>query len=211
MTTFAPAKIGFENVLVPVDFTDVSQRAVDYATNIARRHGSEVTLAHVSTPLSPYAQPEVVWFENLSIVQPAEQQLETWGAELRSKGVKAKAAWLTGMIQDEILAAAEKAHSDLIVLGTHGRSGLQRLIFGSDAEGLYRQSKCPILVVGPAAVPAGDQAWNPQDMIFASDLDPASAPLAACAFSLAQEYRSKFTIFHVDDTQGRADKDFTLR
>ncbi len=206
MTTSATAKIGFARILVPVDFTDVSKRAVDYAKAIGRRHESSLLLAHVSVELGLNAQPEVVWFDQLSVRKPAEQQLESWGSELLAAGLDAKTEMLTGAIQEEVLNAADRDNSDLIVLGTHGREGIQRLFFGSDAEGLYRAAKCPILVVGPAAHPIEDTAWEPRTMIFACNLDPATAPLAAYAFQFAQEHNATLSIFHVDDSQGRIDK-----
>jgi len=206
MTTSAPVKIGFDRILVPVDFTDVSKRAVDYARAIARRHKSSLILAHVSVDLSPHTQPEVVWFEQLSVRKPAEEQLHEWGRELESAGLYTSTEFLTGAIQEEVLNTAERDACDLIVLGTHGREGIQRLFFGSDAEGLYRHAKCPILVVGPAAHPIDDAPWQPNTMLFCCNLDPASAPLAAHAFRLAQEHQSTLTIFHVDDSQGRIDK-----
>jgi len=210
MTVSAPAAIGLARILVPVDFTDVSRRAVDYARAIARRHESSLVLAHVVEELSPHTQPEVVWFEQLSVLKPAEEQLQEWGRELESAGVPTRTEFLTGAIQEEVLNTADKEASDLIVLGTHGREGIQRLFFGSDAEGLYRHAKCPIFVVGPSAPPIGDGPWQPRTMIFSCNLDPASAPLAAQAFQFAQEHDATLTIFHVDDSQGRVDKQILM-
>jgi nucleotide-binding universal stress UspA family protein len=206
MTTAAPIKLGFDRILVPVDFTDISKRAIDYARAIARRHESSIVVAHVAEELSLHTQPEVVWFEQLSVRKPAEENLQEWGRELESGGLKARTEFLTGAIQEEVLNVAERDASDLIVLGTHGREGIQRLFFGSDAEGLYRHAKCPIFVVGPSAPTVEDAPWQPRTMIFSCNLDPASAPLAARAFQFAQDHESTLTIFHVDDSQGRIDK-----
>lgn len=206
MITSAPAKIGFDRILVPVDFTDVSRRAVDYAKAIARRHESSLVLTHIAAEVSANTQPEVVWFEELSVIKPAEEQLAAWGREVEDAGLRVVTEMRSGAIQEEVLNLADQDHADLIVLGTHGREGIQRLFFGSDAEGLYRHAKCPILVVGPAAQQIEDVAWRPQTMIFSCNLDPASAPQAAYAFQLAQEHNATLTIFHVDDSQGRVDK-----
>ena len=206
MTSSAPATIGFERILVPVDFTDVSRRAVEYAAAIARRHESSVVLTHVAGSVGPNTQPEVVWFEQLSVQKPAEEHLRNWAGELESQGIQARSAILTGAIQEEVLNAAEREQSDLLVVGTHGRAGIQRLFFGSDAEGLYRHAKCPILVVGPMARQVEEEPWHPRSIIFSCNLDPASAPQAAYAFQLAQEYQATLTIFHVDDSQGRVAK-----
>lgn len=213
MTTSAPPKVGFERILVPIDFTDVSQRALNYAKSIARLSDSTILLAHAAEPYNPITPAEVVWFEHLTVEQPDEAQLETRGAELHALGFRAKTVSLTGGVQEEILAAAEREHVDLIVLGTHGRTGVPRFFFGSEAEAVYRHAQCPIMVVGPSAkalpvfpIPAGDEPWRPRDIICACDLDAASAPVAAYAYRLAKEFGATFTIFHVDDSEGEASR-----
>jgi len=212
MTTFAPPKVGFERILVPIDFTDVSQRALEYAKSIARVNDSTILLAHAAEPYNPVTPGEVVWFGQLTVQQPEEELLLARGAELQSLGFRARAVSLTGGVQEEILAAAEREHVDLIVLGTHGRTGVPRFFFGSEAEGMYRRAHCPILVVGPAAKPVPDQtstskeSWHPRDIICACDLSPSSAPSAAYAYRLAQEHCATFTVFHVDDSEGKASK-----
>jgi nucleotide-binding universal stress UspA family protein len=211
MTTSAPPKVGFECILVPIDFTDVSQRALDYAKSIARLNDSTILLAHAAEPYNPITPAEVVWFGQLTVQQPDEEQLQARGAQLHSEGFRARTVSLTGAIQEEILAASEREHVDLIVLGTHGRSGVTRFFVGSEAEAVYRHATCPILVIGPEAralptfpVPFNDDAWRLRDIICACDLDPASAPTAAYAYRLAQEHGANFTIFHVDDSEGKA-------
>jgi nucleotide-binding universal stress UspA family protein len=212
MTTSAPPKVGFERILVPIDFTDVSQRALEYAKSIARVNDSTILLAHAAEPYNPVTPAEVVWFGQLTVQQPEEELLEARGAELHSLGFRARTVSLTGAVQDEILAAAKRENVDLIVLGTHGRTGVPRFFFGSEAEGMYRHADCPILVVGPGAKPVSEQtstsknAWHPKDIICACDLSPSSAPTAAYALRLAQEHGATFTIFHVDDSEGKESK-----
>jgi nucleotide-binding universal stress UspA family protein len=136
-----------------------------------------------------------------------EEQLEAKGEELRSEGLRAQTLSLAGSVHDELLGASQREHADLIVLGTHGRTGFSRALFGSDAEALYRHAACPILVVGPAAQPvrlhATDGSWQVQEIVYASDLDPDSIPVAAFAAQLANEEQSKFTVLHVDDSEGK--------
>ena len=224
MTTSAPPKIGFERILVPIDFSDVSQRALEYAKSIARLNDSTILLAHATEALNPVTPAEVVWFGQLTVQQPEEEQLEARGAELHSLGFRAKTVSLTGAVHEEILAAADREQADLIVLGTHGRTGVPRFFFGSEAEAMYRHARCPIVVVGPqvhsypapnpssatVATSEHDLPWHPRDIICACDLEASSAPTAAYAHRLAQEHGATLTIFHVDDSEGRASRDLQL-
>ena len=82
MTASAPPKVGFERILVPIDFTDISQRALDYAKSIARLNESTLFLVHANEAAHPITSPELVWFEQLTAQEPEEQQLKTQAAEL---------------------------------------------------------------------------------------------------------------------------------
>jgi nucleotide-binding universal stress UspA family protein len=215
MTTSTPTAIGFKRILVPTDFTDVSERALEYAKSIARANDAQILLAHAAQDMNPMTPPEVVWFGQFTTEPSDEQQLDLRNAELHSEGFSAKTVSLLGSIQEEILAAAERDEVDLIVMGTHGRTGVPRFLFGSEAEGLVRHATCPVLLVGPAARPASDRIpsniddkpWRPKDVICACDLDPSSAPTAAFAHRIAQEHQSTFAIFHVDDSEGSESKE----
>lgn len=208
MTTSAPPKIGFDCILVPIDFSDISSRALEYAKSIARLNNSTLVLAHASEPFNPVTPAEVVWFGQLTEREPEQEQLENRSAELRSQGYRARTLSLVGGIQEEILNSAKNEHADLIVLGTHGRTGVPRFLFGSEAEAMYRHANCPILVVGPAARAAVDAPWAPRDILCACDFEPTSAPVAAYAYRLAQELCASLTLVHIDDSEGAASRDF---
>jgi len=200
MTTSAPIKVEFARILIPTDFSDVSQRAVEYAKGIARLYDSEIVLAHVNTTVASVSPPEAEWFDDVAELQRVDEQLESQGAALRSEGFHARTVSLTGATAEEIILSAIRERSELIVMGTHGRAGMERLLIGSDAEALLRNSDCAVLVVGPFAKPAGPGSWHPKDVLCASSLDLDSVPTAACACMLADEHEATFIIFHVDGT-----------
>jgi len=199
MTTVVPTKITFARILVPTDFSEISDKALDYAKAISNRDHAEILLAHVFAPVSPITPPEAGWFDDDAALQRLNQQLEDIGYELRSEGLHARTVSLCGSVQQEILQAAERESADLIVLGTHLKPGWERLILGSDAEAVYRKAKPPVLVVGPLAQPIGIRAWQPRTIVCATDLAPESAPIAAYAFSLAEQYQARFILFHASD------------
>ncbi len=195
----APEQISLANLFVPIDFSDVSQWAIEYAKGIAKRFDSKIILAHVNEPINPITPPEVVWFDELTTQLPAEEFVQGKGNELRSQGYRVETNSLVGSIQQEILAAADRERADLIVIGTHGRVGIQRLLFGSDAEAIYRTATIPILAIGPHAPATPGLAWEPKQLVFACDLNPDSAPMAAYAYHLAYRLGANLTIFQVEN------------
>ena len=152
------------------------------------------------TPRSRGLDQQAVW-------RQAEEQLEQKGTELRSMGFQAQTISVTGIVEKEVLAAASRERADLIVLGTHGDTGIERLLFGSDAEALLRNASCPVLVIGPGARPFGDQVWHPKHVMCPSDLAPDSAPIVANAYILSDGYQATFTLLHIENPARRSNSD----
>lgn len=205
MTVSAPSSIGlgvgFERILVPTDFSDVSLRALEYAKGLARPSDAAILLAHVSEPVSPVTPPEVIWFDQFTGRQAEEARLHEFGAELNSQGFHAGTASLMGPVQTELLALAERENSDLIVMGTHGRGGLARFFLGSETESLFRRASCPILAVGPEARVVDAALWQPREILCACDFDPDSVTTVAYAHRLALSLGARLTILHVDESE----------
>ncbi|WP_433964883.1 universal stress protein [Tunturiibacter gelidiferens] len=203
MITLVPKQLAFERILVPTDFSDVSQRALDYAKSVAQKCGSQILLAHVDQPINPITPPEREWIDRNASSQQVEQELEQQGAELRSEGFKARTISVPGAVQDAVLSTASREGADLIVLGTHSSAGVERLLSGSDAEEIFRNATCPVLVIGPVALPPSGFTWPPKHVVCASDLDPNTASVAAYSYMLAREYKATFTLLHVEDPTNR--------
>src|ERR1044071_4189252 len=130
-------------ILVPVDFSECSMKALQYAIPFARQFGAELLLIHV-------VEPCVRWSE-LGPIEP--QELHDIGAELerlkRTVGdfTTVKTLVQTGHVSNEIVDAAKQSDADLIIISTHGYTGVSRLLLGSIAERLVRHAPCPVLVV----------------------------------------------------------------
>ena len=145
----AVPELQLKHILVPVDFSDCSRKALHYAASFARQFNADVTLLHVvvTVPLPP--QMLVFEAETLSAKyhEQAAKQLSEWRKETLSQSpVKATVRAGTAAHQ-EILAAAHECNCDLIVIGSHGRSGLTRMLAGSTAERVVRHAPCPVLIV----------------------------------------------------------------
>src|ERR1700757_1509861 len=142
MTTTTSPEVSFKEILVASDLSDASTNAIGYAKAIAKHFGSHIVLAHVSDPTAPIAIPEGGWIQDYA--NQIEEQMQAAGLALRAEGLAADAVNTYGSIRQEIEALAEENQTDLIVLGTHGRRGLKRVLFGSEAEGLLRRTARPV-------------------------------------------------------------------
>jgi universal stress protein A len=146
---------GYARVLVPIDFSEHSKRTVAYAMRTATRNKSTIYLLHVfQVPdyvVTPYARRRQNCAEVQSHVDAAElearENLELFAQELSAKGVKVLPYLRVGFPFDEIVQMANHFDVDLIIIGSHGRSGISRLLVGSTAERVVEHANCPVLVV----------------------------------------------------------------
>jgi nucleotide-binding universal stress UspA family protein len=130
-------------ILVPVDFSECSSKALQYAIAFARQFGAELVLLHVVHPYPP--MPEMGPVDAESMVD-AHEQMESFQKTVGSV-VPCKTMVRTGSGHGEIIAMAKELGVDLIVISTHGRTGLEHVLLGSTAEKVVRHAGCPVLVV----------------------------------------------------------------
>lgn len=137
--------IALNTILYPTDFSKCSDAAIPLARSLARDRGAKLILLHVS-PIEVVADGAYVAPMDPRVYQEALEELRG-----RLEGPDLKLAIETDQRQGdpatEILAAAESWRADLIVMGTHGRGGLGRLVLGSVAEAVMRHAPCPVLTV----------------------------------------------------------------
>lgn len=143
-----------KRILCPTDFSEASAAAERLAVTMARSLGSELVLLHVAseTPL---------WRESVAMAQVRAvfEAQRKWAADTLAarcagpagQGVSARWLLKTGVPWQEIVQAAAAEGAEMIVMGTHGRTGLDRLLVGSVTERVVRQAPCPVLTVPPAA------------------------------------------------------------
>ncbi len=139
-------------VLCPIDFSETSRRAFDYAVAIARRHGSTVTVLHVftPTPVAMYAPAPAALTATIMTPEGRDQVLASMKAFAATDAdVRVEFAMTEGPAAGEILANAAAQPTDIIVMGTHGRAGFEHLMLGSVAETVLRTAPCPVLTVPP--------------------------------------------------------------
>lgn len=143
----------FKKILVPVDFSLDAREAIHYAADLSKRYEAKTLLLHVFQPVS-YALPDgyILYSAKLLSAMMAEfqKQLDAAKEEAKKAGaVSVGTALLEGVAFEEILNFSEKGDYDLIVMGTHGRTGIRRALLGSVAEHVVREAACPVLTVHP--------------------------------------------------------------
>jgi nucleotide-binding universal stress UspA family protein len=143
-----------QRILVPTDFSDCAKRAIDYATELCKSLSATLVVLHIYAPPTVYL-PDGVWTlpaTDADMRTELNSGLEKLATDLRAAGVRdVSTALVEGNAAHEIGRVAHDQHCDLIVMGTHGRSGVKHLLLGSVAEQVIRRADCAVLTVRPAA------------------------------------------------------------
>jgi nucleotide-binding universal stress UspA family protein len=138
-------------ILHPTDFSECAEQARTHAVELARALDAELILFHVSVQAPLYAEGLISMKEVQQVFEAqrkwAEETLEARAGEMRGAGIITRWEIAVGVPFEEIVKAAEKEKADLIVMGTHGRHGLERLLVGSVATRVLRTAPCPVLTV----------------------------------------------------------------
>jgi nucleotide-binding universal stress UspA family protein len=191
-------RITISNILLATDFSEVSSGALGYACNLARSYGSKIFVTHVVPP-EPY----------LTVpLEPIPIDLDLfWNREKQNMAdfVSAKALeeiphediLQRGELWDVISNVIDQHRIDLIVMGTHGRKGLKKIVLGSVAEKIYRQAKCPVLTVRPEVAASARTGWELKRILFATDFSETSLHALPYALSLAEENQATLIFLNV--------------
>ncbi|MGD9905202.1 MAG: universal stress protein [Vicinamibacterales bacterium] len=181
--------VRLERVLCPTDFSDFSAAAVSTAAAVAASFGARVRLLHVITPfpiVAPYAavpgDPGVFAAQR----DQAARALAAEAARVGAAGVPVDTECRTGPAVREVLGAAADFAADLVVVGTHGRGGFERLVLGSVTEKLVRRARCAVLTVPRAAVGREAAAVRWSRILCAHDGSAASQDGVDYAVALAE-------------------------
>ena len=197
------AHVAMRNILLATDFSHSSNAALAHAASIARRYDAKMFVAHVIRPDAYQLVPPEAATSTLEQTRRyAEQQMAGLLISGRLRDIPHQVLLGTGELWPVLQDLMSEHEIDLIVVRTHGRTGVRKLLLGSAAEEIFRMASCPVLTVGPkVAVPEGN-ALAPDPLsrrrfLYATDFTSHSERAAAYAISLAQENQAHLTLLHV--------------
>jgi len=137
----------FEQILFPTDFSHSSDTGLEFATALARKLGARMIIVHVEEPPVVYGTGEMYY----GVPNPDSEALTGMLSAVKPSdpSVPYEHRLVTGDPASEIVRLAEESGADMIVMGTHGRTGLRRMLMGSVAEAVVRRAHCPVLSFKP--------------------------------------------------------------
>jgi nucleotide-binding universal stress UspA family protein len=141
-----------KRILVPIDFSDSALQALDYAIELGRKLKPEFVVVHALEPVYYPGAGDMYGVYDMSfayreIERAGREQLAHVASRLRRRRLAVRTLLLNGSAPHAIVEAAKKLKADLIVMSTHGRTGLAHVLMGSVAEGVVRNAACPVLTV----------------------------------------------------------------
>jgi len=195
MTTLALEKgVTFENILLATDFSEASKEALEWAEAITELNEGQLFILH-ALPSEPHLQ---IPLDAL----PASTDRELSNAKLNLERIVSteslgqayhEAILKRGPVAEAVLDTIERKKIDLLVLGTHGRTGLKKVVIGSTAEELFRCAPCPVLTVGPSATRTGQI----RRVLFATDFGPSSLQALPYAIDFANKAGGELILLHL--------------
>lgn len=213
-----------KQVLCAIDFSVVSRRAISVAATVSRWYDADLTLLHVADPHEPTLPglgPSTGWStgtpdeaRRARIMDELRRSIAGTGADADADAAHAQLMVREGKPWTTILAEADRLHADLLVLGSHGRGGFDRLLLGSVSERVVRSAQCPVLTVPLRAAPIPTGAFLPRRILCPFDHSPSSREALRYALALGQESGASLTVLHaiewLADDQTRSSAQFDV-
>jgi nucleotide-binding universal stress UspA family protein len=193
----ASTQIVFKNILFATDFSSTAELALPYAVEIARRFGATIHAVHVVQPDIYPLVPPSEWGKMAEQEKEFREEKKNQLGEVLNE-VPHEFLFPTGNVWENMTSIIEDRDIDLLILGTHGRTGLGKVLLGSVAEKIFRQAVCPVLTVGPAVASNANHAAMAglNRILYATDFSPESLAAVPYAIFLAKEYRAELILTH---------------
>ncbi len=192
-----PQRISLSTLLVATDFSSCSETALRYACALARQQRGKILLGHVVPAEPRYPMPaETVPAEPVWEAQDARLQLEKAAGVPELSGIDHQTLLRQGEFWPELEQMIQQNDVELVVVGTHGREGLKKLLLGSAAEEVLRLARCPVLTVGPHVKPETLENGRLQRVLCATDLGSGSLHALPMALWLAEQNQAALTVVY---------------
>lgn len=192
--------VSIQNIAFATDLSPESYAALPFAADFARRYGAKIWGFHV---VVPHAYPSRPYRDMPTLEKDvrATQRALTEEFEHRLAGIPNEITVIEyGETWHALSSFIKDYDIDLLVMGTHGRTGLGKVMLGSVAETVFRQCQCPVLTVGPKVIRRPDKQYAAKEILHATDFTLASRAAAPYAISQAQEQGAHLVLLHVIET-----------
>jgi nucleotide-binding universal stress UspA family protein len=196
-TQLSSQPVSMKNVLFATDFSRHSNDALPYVVSIARKYGSKVFAVHVHSTSPLGGHPPTVELQAVAAQARREAAASLTELETPLSGIPHEFVVRLGDIWGELSSLVEDKGIDLIVVGTHGRSGAGKLLMGSVAERILREAPCPVLSVGPNVSGEPGSIADIHTILYPTDFSTESMAAFPYALSLAQEDQARLYLLHV--------------
>ena len=185
-------KISFKNILFLTDFSEASSGALAYAVGLARHYNAQLYPAHACDPVI------LTETAGTDILQQVEENSREQLTKLaRDTGMACIPLFARGAVEAAVPHWITEHGIDLVIMGTHGRRGLQHFLMGSIAEATFRNATCPVLTVGPHVTTRPYHGFKVESVLFLTNLGAHAGFAAQYALSVAEESDAKLTFIHV--------------
>ena len=188
------ATVSFKNILLATDFSDASEKAFSYAAAMARAHGSKIYIVHVISPETNSFIPEL---PTDRLRREAEREMRILVSRGELQLIAHDALVRAGPVCNVLSAVIRERNIDVVVLGTHGRGGLKKLVLGSVAEEVLRRANCPVITVGPHLDVSLITSGEIRNILFATDFHSASTKAFEYALLLANRFHARLILLHL--------------
>jgi len=199
-TEIPPARVSIRRVLAATDFSSLSQKALRQAISIARRYRAKFYIVHV---VSSWGFNVAGYNAAVEASRLAQTDLEKLVAGLITSGalkdVDHEIVVAIGDFWEELRRIAASYEIDLIVIGTHGHVGMEKMVMGSVAESVFRYARRPVLTVGPCVPDTESFTSTRRSILFPTDFSTGSVAALPYAISIANEHGAELTLLHVSE------------
>lgn len=200
-----PVGLTLERIVVATNFDHESENALAFASALAKRFASSLTLAHViDLSIATRSEAAVVGVPIDQMKRSGADSMEQALSSLGAGGLRAHGQTLEAHNPAAaVVELSKQIKADLLVIGTHSRHGLRKLILGSFAEGVIHHASCPVMTIGPHVKMPKANALSFEKIVFAADLRHEMTERATLALALAQDSVAKVYMCHILEHAGK--------
>lgn len=189
-------RVDLRNFAVATDFTECTERALEHGMAVARHFGASLHVLHLVRPSAFPFSPDMIPALDDAAVRDSDQLIDRLRKNGQLDGIDLHRHVLQGEIRDLVSDFVRKQRIDLMVVGTHGRSGIPRLVRGSVAQQIFQSVRCPVLVVGPRS-PGAAARLQLRRILFCTDLSPESLAAIPYVVTAVRMWRTGLDVLHV--------------